>query len=64
MASNQHLRERMERIFRRRLLVETFRQPDGSPLLELWRAEEPLPRLQLPPSPEDHETAEGEESER
>ena len=62
--SNRVLRERMERVFRRRLLVETFRQPDGSPLLEVWRAEDPLPRLQLPASREDHETAEGDEGER
>jgi hypothetical protein len=62
--SNRVLRERMERVFRRRLLVETFRQPDGSPLLELWRAEDPLPRLQLPDRREDHDTVEGDEGER
>jgi hypothetical protein len=45
--SNRQLRERMERVFRRRVLVEVLRQPNGAPLLELWRAEDPLPRLQL-----------------
>jgi hypothetical protein len=62
--SNRVLRERMERVFRRRTLVETLRQPDGSPLLEVWRAEDPLPRLQLPPRPGDHRAAEDDESER
>jgi hypothetical protein len=41
LGSNQRLRQRVERIFRRRTLVRRFVQRDGSPLLELWRLEEP-----------------------
>jgi hypothetical protein len=47
VASNRRLRERMGLLFRRVQLVEQIRQPDGSPLLELWRAEDPVPRLRL-----------------
>jgi hypothetical protein len=47
VASNRRLRERMRLLFRRTQLVERIRQPDGSPLLELWRAEGPVPRLRL-----------------
>lgn len=59
--SNRRLRERMDRLFRRTRLVRVLRQPDGSPLLEIWRAEDPLPRLRLesrppePPGTEDRE---------
>src|SRR5262249_33726430 len=54
VASNRRLGERMRLLFRRVQLVEQIRQPDGSPLLELWRAEDPVPRLRLErPRPED-----------
>jgi hypothetical protein len=57
--SNRQLRERMERLFGRTQLVEVRRQPDGSALLELWRAEDPLPRLRfLPEHREDVDTDE------
>jgi hypothetical protein len=45
VASNRRLRERMHRLFHRVRLVKTLRQRDGSPLLEIWRAEQPVPRL-------------------
>jgi hypothetical protein len=45
VASNRKLRERMNRVFQQVRLVRTIRQRDGSPLLEIWRAEKPLPRL-------------------
>jgi hypothetical protein len=45
VGGNQRLRQRVERIFRRRELVRRFVQRDGSPLLELWRLEEPGPGL-------------------
>jgi hypothetical protein len=47
VASNQKLRERMFRVFEQVRLVRTIRQRRGSPLLEIWRAEKPRPRLQL-----------------
>lgn len=62
VASNRHLRERMQRLFRRVQLVEMLRQPDGSPLLELWRAEDPLPRLHLAPDGGDREQSEEDET--
>jgi hypothetical protein len=45
VASNRKLRERMLRVFEQVRLVRTIRQRAGSPLLEIWRAEKPLPRL-------------------
>jgi hypothetical protein len=42
---NQRLRQRVERIFRRRQLVRAFVQRDGAPLLELWLLEEPGPGM-------------------
>ena len=32
-------------------MVETLRQRDGAPLLEIWRAEDPIPRLATAPAP-------------
>jgi hypothetical protein len=49
--SNRKLRERMNRLFRRVRLVDAVRQRDGAPLLEIWRAEDPLPRLAASPLP-------------
>jgi hypothetical protein len=54
--SNRRLRERMGRLFHQVRLVEPIRQPDGSPLLEIWRAEDPRPRLQTAPPDQDDET--------
>jgi hypothetical protein len=45
VASNQALRSRLERFFASRVLLHRFVQPDGRPLLELWRVEQPRPRL-------------------
>jgi 4-amino-4-deoxy-L-arabinose transferase-like glycosyltransferase len=45
VAGNQRLRQRVERIFRRRQLVRGFVQRDGAPLLELWLLEEPGPGM-------------------
>jgi len=53
VASNRKLRERMGRLFHTVRLVERLRQRDGRPLLEIWRAEDPRPRLRLEP-PEEH----------
>ncbi|HUG55071.1 MAG TPA: hypothetical protein VMR21_15800 [Vicinamibacteria bacterium] len=50
MASNLRLRERMGRLFGRVQLVEMMRQRDGAPLLEIWRAEDPVPKLKRRPS--------------
>jgi hypothetical protein len=50
VASNQKLRERMRRLFARVQLVDMMRQRDGAPLLEIWRADDPVPKLQLRPS--------------
>ncbi len=58
VASNRALRERMERLFRRRRLVRVLRQRDGSPLLEIWRAEDPAPRLRMERMPEPDEPGE------
>jgi hypothetical protein len=49
--SNRRLRERMTRLFHRVRMVETLRQRDGAPLLEIWRAEDPIPRLATAPAP-------------
>jgi 4-amino-4-deoxy-L-arabinose transferase-like glycosyltransferase len=43
--ANARLRERLARHFGRLELVRTLRQRDGSALLEIWRAEEPIGRL-------------------
>lgn len=48
VAANQNLRDRMNASFGRVRLVRMLRGRDGSPLLEIWRAENPAPRLQLP----------------
>jgi 4-amino-4-deoxy-L-arabinose transferase-like glycosyltransferase len=45
VGGNQRLRQRVQRIFRRRTLLRRFVQRDGAPLLELWRLEEPGPGL-------------------
>jgi hypothetical protein len=45
VVGNQRLRQRVERIFRRRQLVRAFVQRDGAPLLELWLLEEPGPGM-------------------
>jgi len=55
--SNRHLRDRMTRLFHRAAMVEAFRQRDGAPLLEIWRAEDPYPRLARAPAPPDDVTA-------
>lgn len=51
VASNRRLRQRMGRLFGRVSLVKVLRQRDGTPLLEIWRAEDPLPRLRLREEP-------------
>lgn len=52
VAANEHLRGRMHSIFSRVRMVRQLRGRDGSPLLEIWRAEEGPPRLFLPdPTP-------------
>ena len=51
VAANQALRERM-RDFGRVRLVRLFRKRDQTPLLELWRAEDPPPRLRPPDATE------------
>jgi hypothetical protein len=55
--SNRHLRERMARLFHRVRMVEALRQRDGAALLEIWRAEDPLPRLARAPAPPDDAAA-------
>jgi hypothetical protein len=45
VASNRKLRERMLRVFEQVRLVRTLHQRAGAPLLEIWRAEKPRPRL-------------------
>lgn len=48
VAANQNLRERMHSIFGRVRMVRQLRGRDGSPLIEIWRAEDGPPRLFLP----------------
>ena len=55
--SNRRLRERMTRLFHRVRMVEALRQRDGAPLLEIWRAEDPIPRLATVPAPPEGEAA-------
>jgi hypothetical protein len=48
VAANRNLRERMNSAFGRVRLVRLLHGRDQSPLLEIWRAEEPPARLRLP----------------
>lgn len=48
VAANENLRHRMKTIFRRVRLARVLRGRDALPLLEIWRAEDPPPRLLRP----------------